>query len=291
MFCVCPMKVKPGLIMVFLFGLNVLAWFWVYDLSQVKTLEITFFDVGQGDAIFIETPESHQILIDGGPDGTVLEKLADEIPFWNRTIDLIVLTHPEHDHIGGLLEVLKRYKVENILWTGVLKETAEYKEWKRLIQEEGAKIYIAKRGLSAEPGLIEIKVLFPFESLENQEMSNTNNSSIIFRLVFENNSFLFTGDAPKTAERQLLSQAKEEIRADVLKVGHHGSKTSSLEEFVAGVLPAVAVISVGRDNKYGHPSPETLETLEKYGIKIVRTDLEGNIKITSNGQSYEVSTF
>ena len=107
-----------------LFGLNVLAWVAVYDLSQSQLLEIVFFDVGQGDAIFIETPQGHQILIDGGPDSTVLERLGDEVPFWDRTIDLIILTHPEQDHVSGLIDVLKRYKVENILWTGVLKDTS-----------------------------------------------------------------------------------------------------------------------------------------------------------------------
>ena len=111
-----------------LIGLNILAWLAVYDLSKSQFLEVNFFDVGQGDSIFIETPQRHQILIDGGPDETILEKLGREMPFWDRTIDLIILTHPEHDHLAGLIEVLKRYKVENILWTGVSRTTSEYKE-------------------------------------------------------------------------------------------------------------------------------------------------------------------
>ena len=119
-----------------LFGLNIFAWAVVCDLSQPQLLEVTFFDVGQGDSIFIETPQGHQILIDGGPDTTVLEKLGKEMPFWDRTIDLIILTHPEHDHMSGLIEVLKRYKVENILWTGIIRDTAEYEEWQRLIKED-----------------------------------------------------------------------------------------------------------------------------------------------------------
>lgn len=118
--------------------LNVLAWSVVFDLSQQKFLEVDFFDVGQGDAIFIETPKGQQILIDGGPDSKILEKLGKEIPFWDRDIDLIILSHPEADHLLGLLEVLEKYKVENILWTGIKRNTSEYEEWQRLIKEEGA---------------------------------------------------------------------------------------------------------------------------------------------------------
>ncbi|GAI23902.1 unnamed protein product, partial [marine sediment metagenome] len=116
--------------------LNILAWLAVYDLNKPQLLEVNFFDVGQGEAIFIETSSRHQILIDGGPSPVILEKLAESLPFWDRKIDLIILTHPEHDHLAGLIEVLKRYKVENILWTGVVRDTAEYKEWQRLIRDE-----------------------------------------------------------------------------------------------------------------------------------------------------------
>ena len=112
---------------------NALAWVAVFDLSQPRFLEVHFFDVGQGDAIFIETPQSHQILIDGGPTSAILEKLGKEMPFWDRSLDLVILTHPERDHITGLFEVFKKYKVENILWTGVLRDTVEFKEWQRLI--------------------------------------------------------------------------------------------------------------------------------------------------------------
>ncbi|GAH66398.1 unnamed protein product, partial [marine sediment metagenome] len=130
--------------------LNILAWLAVYDLNKPQSLEVNFFDVGQGEAIFIETPSRHQILIDGGPTSIILEKLGQEMPFWDRTIDLIILTHPEHDHLAGLIEVLKRYKVENILWTGTVRDTAEYKEWQRLIgderEKEGAQIKIAQSG-------------------------------------------------------------------------------------------------------------------------------------------------
>ncbi len=261
-------------------------------------MEVTFFDVGQGDSIFIESSQGHQILIDGGPDDQVLNKLAEEMPFWDRTIDLVVLTHPEHDHFAGLLEVFKRYEVENILWTGIVRDTAEYKEWVKLIEkervEDGAKIHIAHVGQeiygvsggqsSAERRTV-LRILYPSESLEGEKIENSNNTSIVARLVFGETSFLFTGDAYKSVERELLNQVKQqpgvELDSDVLKVGHHGSKTSSCKEFIEVVSPEIAVIQCGRDNFYGHPNSETLENLG--GVKIFRTDLDGDIKIVSDG--------
>jgi len=214
------------------------------------------------------------------------------MPFWDRTIDLIILTHPEQDHMTGLIEVLKRYKVENILWTGILRETSEFKEWERLIEEEKANIFIAKAGqkikLSRRNINYYLDILHPFESLEGQEFKDSNNTSIIAKLVFSQNSFLFTGDAYKSIEKKLID-IEIDLDSDVLKIGHHGSKTSTAEEFIEKVLPEIAVISAGKDNSYHHPHPETLETLEKYGIKVFRTDINGDVKIISNGKNYAVS--
>jgi competence protein ComEC len=296
-------------ILVVLFFLNILAWIAVFDLSKPQFLEVHFFNVGQGDAIFIETPSRHQILIDGGPSSTILEKLGKEMPFYDKSIDLMVLTHPEHDHISGLLEVLKKYKVDNILWTGVLRDTAEFRKWGKLIKEEKANIKIAEAGqkiiFSTRLGLVDkyIEILYPFENLEGKTVKNTNNTSIIARLVFNKNSFLFTGDAYESGEKKLLGKERD-INSNVLKVGHHGSKTSSSEEFLKKVLPEIAVISVGGDenvkgldcdnkkrNKYGHPSCRVLERLGKFDIKVLRTDKLGDIKIISDGKNinYEVS--
>ena len=289
-------------ILFLLFVFNILAWLAVFDLSKPALLEVNFLDVGQGDAIFIKTPKGHQILIDGGPTSIILEKLGNEMPFWDRTIDLVILTHPEKDHLQGLLEVLKRYKVENILWTGVVRDTAEYQEWQRLIQEEenkeGASIEIAKAGQKicprscsgSYPEQARFDILYPFEALEGQNFKNSNNTSIILRLSFGNNSFLFTGDAQKSVEKELLEKGID-IDSDVLKVGHHGSKTSSGDDFVAEVSPEIAVISVGKDNRYGHPRQEVLDTFKKYGINVLRTDQQGDIKIISDGANYKITNF
>ena len=267
-----------------LFFLNILAWIAVYDLSQPHFLEVNFFDVGQGDAIFIETPQRHQILIDGGPDSTILEKLTKEMPFWDRSIDLIILTHPDADHLSGLIEVLKRYKVEKILWTGIVKDTPAYQEWLKLIENEKAIIFIAQAGQRIKAGRAYWDILWPMENLEGKELKNTNNTSIIAKLVFGVNSFLFTGDAYKSVEKKLIESGAN-LDSDILKVSHHGSKTSTSEEFIEKVSPKTAIISVGKDNKYGHPHQEVLETLAKYDINILRTDLQGDIKILCNSQS------
>ncbi|MCK4782007.1 MBL fold metallo-hydrolase [Candidatus Parcubacteria bacterium] len=267
----------------FLFCLNVLAWAVVFDLNS-QSLEVVFFDVGQGDAIFIETGQKHQILIDGGPSSAVLEKLGKEMPFWDRAIDLIILTHPDHDHIAGLIEVLKRYKVEQVLWTGVVRETGEYKEWQGLLEQEGAKITIAQAGQKIIFTGGGIEVLHPFESLQGEKVKNANNTSVVARLVFGQNSFLLIGDISKSVERKLVKK-QINLVSDILKVGHHGSKTSSAENFLKKVNPEIAIIQCGRDNRYGHPHPEVLATLEKFGIKILRTDLNGDIKIISDGNN------
>ena len=279
-------------VLAFLVFLNILAWIAVFEISKPHFLEVVFFDVGQGDAIFIETPQRHQILIDGGPSSIILEKLSKEMPFWDRSIDLVILTHPERDHLAGLIEVLEKYKVENILWTGVIRDTAEFKEWQNLIKKEKAKIFIAKAGqrifsLASGVGNWEIKILYPFENLKDKEFKNSNNTSIVSKLNFNQISFLLTGDVYQSVERDLIGKYSGKLNANILKVAHHGSKTSTSEEFLKEVLPKIAVISVGK-NKYGHPHQEVLEKLEKFGIKIQRTDKDGNIKIISDGVTFKL---
>jgi competence protein ComEC len=275
---------SPYVILAVLLGLNVFAWTAVSYFSE-PDLKVIFFDVGQGDAIFIETPQRHQILIDGGPASAILKKLGEEMPFWDRTIDLVLLTHPDHDHIAGLLEVLERYKVKNILWTGVSADTAENEEWQNMIKEEKSNIYIARSGQQIKGGLALLTIFYPFESLEGKKGSNTNNTSVVARLTFGETSFLFTGDIYRSAERALLKEGVE-IDSDILKVAHHGSKTSSDKEFISSVSPDVAVISCGKDNPYGHPHETTLDALGE--AIIMRTDLIGDVKLITDGAEIRV---
>lgn len=253
--------------------LNIFAWIVVEEVSSSDYLEVVFFDVGQGDSIFIESPDGFQVLIDGGPDLSVLEKLGQEMPFYDRTIDLIVLTHPHRDHLSGLLEVLKRYEVKNILWTGAEEETANYKKWLKLIEEEDANIIIAQSNQEIN---LQRSDLYIFIHYASDEASNLNDTSIVMELIYGEVSFLFTGDISKRIEKQL------DVDSDVLKIAHHGSKYSSSPEFLENVSPEIAVITVG-ENTYGHPDPGVLQTLEEFGINTLITKNYGDIRIVSDG--------
>ncbi len=273
------------LILGLLFFFNILAWLVVYQLKGVHFLQVNFFNVGQGDSIFITTPQRHQILIDGGPSSIILEKLGREMPFWDRTIDLIILTHPHNDHLKGLIDVLKKYRIEKILWTGVFYDSLLFKEWQKTITKSGAQIYIAQAGQKIIGGETVFEILYPFEYFKEKEVDNLDDLSIAAKLIFKENSFLFTGDAPKETELVLVNKLGKILKSDVLKVAHHGSNKSNAEEFIKKVLPTIAVISVGKNNRYGHPHQEVLDILERYGINILRTDRDGDIKIISNGKN------
>ena len=257
--------------------LNIFSWAVAWDISKDKGLEICFFDVGQGDSIFIMASQGQQVLIDGGPDNSVIKKLESKMPFWDRSIDLIVLTHPDKDHLFGLIEVLKRYKVKNILWTGVDSDSSLLQEWLNVIEKERAKIWIAKQDLNIEISTyLNIDVLYPFEKLEGRIVSNTNDTSIVLILESNGEKVLLTGDISSQVE-DLLIENNLPISADILKIAHHGSKYSSSDDFLKAVNPSVAVISVGENNPYNHPSPDVLAKLEDSGINILQTSKQKDI--------------
>lgn len=287
-------KRKIFFLIIFLLILaNFFVWKEIFDLSG-EFLKIVFFDIGQGDAIFIETPQGHQILIDGGPSGKrILEKLGREIPFWDKTIDLVILTHPDYDHLAGLNYVLKRYRVENIFWNGIEKDTKTFEYWKENLkkekEEEKARVVIARRGQKIKAGRAEIFILYPLENLEgNFFEGSSNDTSIVAKLLFFENKFLFPGDITKKVEKKILEFG---LGANVLKVAHHGSKVSTSKEFLEKVQPQLAVISVSENNAYGHPHQEVLSNLEEFGIKVLRTDQEGDIEIVSDGLNIKLNQF
>ncbi len=275
---------KEKKVLFILICFNLFAWTTLYNLTTSNLLEVNFLDIGQGDSIFIQTPHRYKILIDGGPTGLVLEKLGGLMNFWDKKIDLVILTHPDHDHIGGLIEVLKKYNVDLVLWNGLLKDNGECQEWVGLLSEEADnQLVLAGNKIILSDSYF--NVLYPFD-LEN--IKNFNESSITLRFIFEDNSFLFTGDIYSANEKEIIEKGFE-LQSDVLKVGHHGSKTSSSELFILEVNPNIAIISAGRDNSYGHPHSQVLEILNKYDIKILRTDLSGDIQLISNGEKIKIN--
>lgn len=259
-------------------------------------MEVIFLNVGQGDSILIRTPDEEHILIDGGPDNTVINRLGQNLPFYDRGIDLVVLTHPDSDHLVGLVEVLKRYPVKRILATGLKYSSAPYQEWQRLIAEKKIPFLTSQAGESfVFDHQIKLEVLYPFDNLAGQVLKETNEGSIVAKLIFGQNSFLFTGDAPIKIERQLLKECETkkddcQLESDLLKVAHHGSKNSSSKEFLEKVNPEIAVFQVGQNNKFGHPHLVVLKRLEALGAKIYRNDLDGEIKAISDGVKIRVKS-
>lgn len=245
-------------------------------------LKVWVFDVGQGDAIFIETPEGKQILVDAGPDSSVLTKLGQVMLPWDRTIDAVIITHPHADHEGGLPEVLRRYQIGAIYETGVLGYDDLQEAVRELAEEQGTGILLTDEGEEVDEGdEVSLKILAPDTNLQNKKLDNLNAASIILLLTYGETSILLTGDAPIDEEGEILDDIFESV--DVLKVAHHGSVTSTSGNFLETVLPRYGIISVGADNDYGHPNPATLERLRLRGIPILRTDLDGDVLVTSTG--------
>jgi len=252
--------------------------------EQDFNLEVDFLDVGQGDSILIKTPFEQNILIDGGPDNSVINQLGKNLPFYDKTIDLMVLTHPDADHVTGLPEVLNRYKVKKVLYTGLVHTTPAFLEWLRLIKEKNIPMQVAVAGQKINLGQnLDLEILWPDKSYEGQRVEENNMTSIVAKLVYGQTTFLFTGDAPVEVEDVMIGETSTfRLRSDVLKVAHHGSKNSSSKDFLQAVRPKYAIIPVGKDNKFGHPSLRVLDSLKDLSINILRTDLGGAIKCTSD---------
>jgi len=258
-------------------------------------LRVSFLDIGQGDAILIQKG-NQQVLVDGGPSPQAISlELGDKMPFWDRTIELVVLTHPHSDHITGLLEVLQRYKVEQVLYPDLDDldyQSSLYEEWFELIEEKNIECKTAKAGQQIDLGEgVTIKVLHPGTSPLTGTGSDINNNSVVLRLSMGRVSFLLAADIEWEAEFELIAQGAD-LSGTVLKVGHSGSHTSTTPEFLAVANPQVAVISVGKDNPFGHPSNEVVERLEeKLGSEnIYRTDEQGTIEFTTDGERLWVKT-
>ena len=241
----------------------------------------------------ITTPSGRTIVVDGGPDPELAIRVLDaRTPFWKRTLSLVVLSHPHSDHVSGLNEVLRRYDVERILELRSEYESADYNAWTRLADSEGAETLRARAGtrLAFDDG-VEIQVLSPPDTPPGQSPVDANDASVVARVVYGNASFLLTGDLFRDGERWLLNSGQV-LDSDVLKVAHHGSGTSSSAAFLSAVSPGVAVISAGRDNRFGHPDPEVVERLE--GLmpvsRIFRTYERGTITFETDGRTLRVKT-
>lgn len=265
-----------------------LVWLAVLALPD-GLLHVAFLDVGQGDAILITTPDGRQILIDGGPTATDLTwRLGQELPFWDHSLDVVVNTHPDADHLTGLVPLLERYQVDQALVPDVGSTSSLYREWEAQLAGANLTPTIGQAGMELSLGRgITATLLNPGSAAARE--NDPNNHSVVIRLQMGRISFLLPGDIEEPVERNLVLQ-QVPLAATVLKSPHHGSKTSSSEAFLDTVNPQIVVISVGKDNDFGHPSPEVLERYAERGLTVFRTDEQGTVEFSTDGERLWVET-
>jgi len=265
--------------LLFFTGVLVILTIYIFYLdwqNSNKKLTFAVLDVGQGDAIFIESPTGVQILVDGGPPKKVMSKLTRVLPLFDRSIDAMIITNPDADHIAGFLDVLKMYKVGQVFEAGTYNDSKIYQNLKEETKNKNIPNSLAKKGMRLDIGDgAVIDILFPDRDVSDW---TTNDGSVVAKLTYGNTSIMLTGDATAETEKIILQEYSTEfLDSDILKVAHHGSKTSSSREFIQIVSPEYAIISDGKNNKYGHPHQTTIDILDSFGAKILRTDQLGTI--------------
>jgi competence protein ComEC len=265
-------------LILFLLTLAIIMGGIIYYSQNSKDLKVIFLDIGQGDAILIEQG-NNQLLVDGGRNGkALLEKLGKYIPFWDRQIETIVATHPDADHIGGLVNVLKTYNVKTVIKTKAESESQTYKAMMEAIKQENADYIEAINGIKIKfADNVSAEVIYPLGSVETADPNASNENSVALVIATGANKFLTAGDLP-VAQEEILDIGK----INFLKVSHHGSKYSTSDKFLDDIKPEEAIISVGKNNSYGHPAPEIIQRLLSHGIKIWRTDEMGDIVYECN---------
>ncbi|HEY0011094.1 MAG TPA: MBL fold metallo-hydrolase [Candidatus Paceibacterota bacterium] len=280
-------RVRPYVLIPFIITLALLdAWMFYLVGHPSRDLEVHFLDVGQGDAILIETPGGVDVLIDGGPDRSVLRALPKKLGLFDRHIDMVIATHPDKDHVAGLIDTLDRYHVSYFMGPGIAHDSSYADALTEAVESEpGLTAFVARRGMRIHLGEgIYADVLFPDRDVTNVE---TNEGSITLRLTYGETSFLMAGDVSSTIEDYLVTLDGEALQSDVLKASHHGSRHSTSAAWINAVRPAVFVVSAGKGNSYGHPAPEVLERARSVGAEIVSTIESGTITFVSDGTHVE----
>jgi len=275
-----------GATVLILLLINIIIWCALIINDTQGHLTVSFLDIGQGDATFITAPSGVQVLIDGGKNREVLRQLSQVLPWYDRSIDLVLATHPDADHIGGLPDVLARYRVAHIARSSVEDDGTDQVVFMGAVEKEkgeGAAELIAERGQIIDLGDgAYLEILFPDRSVPKIE---TNTGSVVARLVYGDTSFMLTGDSPQSIEEYLVGLDPEALDSDVLKVGHHGSRTSSSPLFVGFVSPEYAVISRGCDNTYGHPHEEVTALFKRFEVETLDTCTDGAVTFVSDGNT------
>lgn len=259
-------------------------------------LHIVFCDVGQGDGAYIRFPDGRDMLVDAGPNNRIIACLSHHMPFWDRHINLVLATHPQKDHIGGLPEVLRRYQVDYLVRSDVGTDSEIYKEVLAGIKEKNVPQKFAASGEHISIGPTSLSLLWPAQSqiakgagnVLGASIGDLNDYSLVFWLRYGTFDAIFTGDADTRAEAGYRGTQLAVDGIEVLKVPHHGSKTGMSDEYLDWLRPKLAVISVGKNNSYGHPAQEILTMLANKGVQVKRTDQEGDIEVVSDGNGWEI---
>lgn len=272
-----------GVAIILLALLTIGIWYAAFREDRAGFLTVSFLNIGQGDSIFIEAPSGRQVLIDGGPNSSVLRQLSSVSPWWDRSIDVVIPTHPDADHIGGLIDVFERYDVATVIRSSVEGDTKTFAAFNRAMHDEHTQEVIATRGQIVNLGDgAYLEILSPDRSVPHVD---TNTGCVVARLVYGKTSFMLSCDAPKEIENYLVYLDGDALHADVLKAGHHGSKNSSSPLFLGFVNPEYGVFSRGCDNRYGHPAPEIVDRFAQFGIPTSDTCKDGTITFVSDGKT------
>jgi competence protein ComEC len=248
-------------------------------------LTFAVLDIGQGDAIYIESPTGTQVLVDGGPGNNLLRALPEVMPWYDRHIDMIVVTNPDKDHYEGFIPLLDKYNIDAVLESGTHSPTDTYAYLENKIKQKGIPESFGRRGEKIDlGGGAYLEVLFPDRDVSGL---SSNDGSLVMKLVYGDTSVMLQGDSTAKIEDYLLTNtATSTLHSTILKAGHHGSKTSSTPEYVAAVAPAITVASSGVDNDYGHPNKETVATMQSDNIPFYDTCNNGTLIFESDGKDF-----
>lgn len=260
-----------------------IAVLFVKNSNEPQMAKVHMLNIGQGDSFLVETENGAQILIDGGRDATVLSELGKVMSFSDKKIDVVVATHPDADHIGGLVDVINRYKVGLFLTGDVYSDTDLYKSLLKSLKDKKVPSYFVRAGMKLELNTEKsesFSILFPDRDTHNFE---TNTASVVGRLQLGKRSILFTGDSPISIEKYLVNKNSKDLDVDILKLGHHGSKTSTSKEYLRATSPDLALISAGVNNTYGHPNKEVLNLLKSFNIPYISTQISGTVTLETDG--------
>ena len=264
--------------------LSVFIWYICIHENRQNMMKIVFLNIGQGDSIFIESPSGTQVLVDGGPDKNLMKEISAVMPWYDRHIDMLFVTNNDQDHYDGFIPLLDKYSVDVEMESGTGSKSEMYSVFEQKLKDKKVSQVIGRRGQIVDlGGGAYLQILFPDRDVSGLD---TNNGSLVMRLIYGDTSVALQSDSPKSIEDYLITLDGENLKSTILKAGHHGSKTSSSIEYVKEVSPEYAIVSAGKDNKYGHPNKETIDIFNKLKIPYLVTFDVGRITFVSDGKEF-----